>query len=950
MKTIERVVGAAGAFLLMGIAAAAQAQEPASPPASVQELARPAPPVDSTSFEVTGRFTAQRRPRVTVLNFEDTNAEAQNARYGSSVEAMLVTFLKRKSQFVVVERQKLKGMLDEKQRMQKGMISLEPDDPAARELLEKLDAFILGSVTLLNVEDDVKIPSKSSETAAEAPGPEATTVGDAPQARSDTREEIRGPRIEIDAKLSRFDGRIIAAAQRRGPVACLRSIIERLGIALEQEFLRPYYGKLLVNLDAPENVRVFLTPILLDNALDEEKPPVELGSTVTIGSESDDVEGWVTDPTTYRIENLLSGWYSVRLERPGYEKIEMDPGRWEARKTSGPMEVYDRVTDLPLSRTTSDLSRFVVHVDPLKTEVFDGNKRRFVFRKKVGSLAPQVKRQYIDSDFSRTPQRVILMGGKDLELNQTDRPKEYAVDLRCDLFDEKPSILSNYGSTYVASGQTFNVDDFKGGELIIEDYKGESVPSGRYRMALWEPHYQLEEINVSVRDQDSRKKTPTLLKRETLPLELGITGARPASRAFLEGRDTHHRVELPLDFSDAKEQPGLPVDVYTASTNIPGLDAWRQSAELLPGAASPPVYDTHSKPNEPKLISGSQEKEEHTEPPHLTIKTRLGIAGRLNVFSQPPDPLAADIFIDRKILKIFNLLLYGHEERPEEQRSGFLQAAARVGRSTIRILGDTPIVPGSPGSEGTPGTGSVPPQKTDGSATNGTGTTSPPEERNALPRPEFPRDPDALRKLLAEHLTVIDLLVLDPRDMAQLRRSPEAADIIGRYVESGGALFAFVSETGDYGEVVRSPLVIEEASRPTDRFSLVPGEVAGIIPRFDKKVSVKSRRALPELSQLSPGPWRVIAFTQGHKEPRIVERGKREGGGYVALWFDDPASFRGRLGGTVPKVEETRGKVEERILDWARYIMYRRYDKSGEERRRAESVISRITSEALAGH
>lgn len=917
MSNMARISCIASLLILLSPAYARARQTELLPPALPVPVS-PAPPPEETSFEVTGRYTAQRRPRVTVFKFDDTNTEAQQARYGSSVEAMLVTFLKRKSQFVVVERQKLGTLLEEKRRIQTGMIEGDPGDTAARALLEKLDAFILGSVTVLNIQDDVKTQSTQTDIA----------VGGSDQG---TRQEIRGPRIEIDAKLlSRFDGRIIAAAQRRGPVACLRSIVERLGIALEQEFLRPYYGRLLINLDAPENVRVFLTPILLDTALDEEKPPVELGSTVTIGGDADTVNAWMTDLTTYRIENLLSGWYSLRLERPGYEKIEIAPGRWETRKVFEETEVYDRVTGLPLSRTDKEIQRFVVHVDPLSTETFDGNKLGFTFRKKQGSLAPQVKRQYLDTDFSKTPQRVILMGGKELELNETNRPKEYADDPRCDLFDEKPSILSDYGRTYVAAGQTFEIDEFKGGELIIEDYKGESVPAGKYRMILWEPRYYPAEIKVvSVHDQDNKKKTQTPLARETLSLELEVTGTRPASRVFLEGRETRHRVDVSLDFS-TKEQPGLPIDVYTASTNISGLDGWRRSVDLLPGPPTPPVYDISSEPNEPKFLTEPQESGEPAVPPLLTLKTRLVLGGRLQVFSKPPDPLAADFFLDKDVLKIFNLLLYGHEERPTEEKGGLLQA---VGRGTVRILEEAIVLPGQPVSTGTPpnNPSPVPP-------------AVPVEEKPAVPPPpRLPRDPDELRQLLAQHLELIDLLVLDPKDMAQLRKSPNVAAIVQRYIESGGTLFAFVSEAGDYGEVAGAPLVIESLSKPTDRFELAAGEVAGILPQFDKKkMDVKSKRPLPQLAKLpARTPWRVIAFTQGRKNPRIIESGKQDAGGYVALWLDDPDCFRGRLGGTVPKVEETRAKLEERVLEWARYLMYRRYDKTGEQRRRAEEALGR---------
>jgi hypothetical protein len=936
MNTRKRLVWITGFAILLG-AMGSRAQEPDRPLPPILQQVSPIPAVDETSFEVSGRFTAQRRPRVTVLDFEDTNTEAQEARYGSSVEAMLVTFLKRKSQFVVVERQKLGTLLEEKKRIQKGMIEVDPGDTAARALLEKLDAFILGNVTVLNIPTDQNTAPPSGKPDGETPGPGSEDT----DGTSRPQKTIQGPRIEVDAKLlSRFDGRIIAAAQRSGPVACLRSIVERLGIALEQEFLRPYYGKLKINLTDPENVRVFLTPILLDNALDEEKPPVERSSTVTIGSDYDKVEPWTTDPATYTIENLLSGWYSMRLERPGYEGMGTENARWETRSAWGEVEVWDRVDNRRYDSADPDRRRFVVHVDPLTTETIKGDSRRFVFRKKGGSLAPRVRCQYLDTDFSRVPRRVILMGGKKLDLNQIERPQEYADDERCDLFDEQTPVLSNNGRTYLSSGQEFDFSKFTGGELIIEDYKGEVVPVGVYRMAFWEPYYHLEQTDVTVRDQDREKITRTSLVRETLPLNLEATGARPANRTILEGRDTHHRIELPLDFADRKEQPGLPVDVFTASTNISGLEAWRQSVELLPGTTSPPVYDTRSPANEPALTQASEETKTPVRAPRLTIKTRFGLAGRLDLFSQAPDPLAADVFIDRDLLKILNLLLYGQEERPEKERGGFLKAAAVA---AVTILADTPASAPPPGFE------PVPPQVGGGAVgvgmpqSPGAGDVPPQEGQKVPPPPELPRDPDELRKLLARHLEVIDLLVLDPRDMAQLRRSPDVAAIVERYVEAGGTLFAFVSETGDYGEVVGAPLVIEALSKPTDRFELAVGEVAGIVPQFDKKkMDVKSKRALPELSKLPPrAAWRVIAFTRGRQDPRILERGKQDEGGYVVLWLDDPDSFRGRLGGTVPKVEETRARLEERVLEWARYLMYRRYDKTGEQRRRAEAALRR---------
>ncbi len=142
--------------------------------------------------KVGSQFTAQQRPRVALFEFDDANAEAKAKGYAGPVEAMLGTVLQ-KSQLVVGERMELGGLYEEKRRIQQGLVDPEGDE--ATELLKKADVFILGNVSLLD-----------------------------------------GSRIEIDTKVfSGFDSRIVATAQRSGSVTCLRAIVDRLGVALEQE-------------------------------------------------------------------------------------------------------------------------------------------------------------------------------------------------------------------------------------------------------------------------------------------------------------------------------------------------------------------------------------------------------------------------------------------------------------------------------------------------------------------------------------------------------------------------------------------------------------------------------------------------------------------------------------------------------------------------------------------
>jgi hypothetical protein len=190
---------------------------------------------------------------------------------------------------------------------------------------------------------------------------------------------------------------------------------------------------------------------------------------------------------------------------------------------------------------------------------------------------------------------------------------------------------------------------------------------------------------------------------------------------------------------------------------------------------------------------------------------------------------------------------------------------------------------------------------------------------------------------LADRLQVIDLLVLNPADMVQLRQSPEVAGIIARWVDSGGSLFAFVSLPGDYRDVVRAPLAIAALGKKTKRFDLSPGKVPSLVHASKKKVKSKGRRQLPELTDLDSS-WRVLAYTREGQGPRIIDRGTPGQGGYVLLWFDDPEAFQGRWGGTRPEVEQTRANIEEHVFKRARDLMRSRFGGS------AAQPVTRTTS------
>ena len=212
-----------------------------------------------------------------------------------------------------------------------------------------------------------------------------------------------------------------------------------------------------------------------------------------------------------------------------------------------------------------------------------------------------------------------------------------------------------------------------------------------------------------------------------------------------------------------------------------------------------------------------------------------------------------------------------------------------------------------------------------------------PIEKAAIPTPAS----EELLRRLSQTLETLDFLLLDSRDMTALRKAPEVAAVIEHFVRNGGTVFAFISEAGDFSRVFGAPFAVAKLGKPSDRFELSPGVISGVVPKLEKKIKVKSKRALPDLDLATSSGWRVVAYTKGQKGPRIVERGERDKGGLVVVWLDDPTSFQGRKGGTEPAVEKIRADLEARVIAWARFLMYRRYDSVGQLRQRAEEALRR---------
>lgn len=917
-------------------------------------------------IKLTESYTAQRRPRVAVLSFKDTNHQAGEARFGASVEAMLVTFFKRKSQFVVVERQDTQAIWDEWKLRQTGAVRVQPEDSRLLEALEKIDVILLGSVTLLPVMTTATTASRNaSKKPAAKPRPGDGTQDASAEAEpgakttTTTTSSVSGQRIEIDAKLlSRVDGRIIAAAQRSGPVTCLRSIVDRLGVALEREFLRPYYGQVTFRHTEPENVQVLLTPILLDKALDEEKPPIEYGATVGIGRERDTVEAWITDPTSYTIRNLLTGWYSMRLARPGYEGSGSENARWEARSAASGSQVFDKLSGKPLAALPLELQRYVVRVDPLRTATIDGDNLGFEFPKLGSPLQTIAKRQYLDKGYLHTPQRIYLLGKGELEINSFEPPAEYAEDESCDLFEEKEPSVVALGRTHVPQGQSFDFESFKGGELVIEDYKGEVLPLGKYQIAFWEPEYQLLHARIPV--HLGSKATRSVLSRETRPVTLTFTGARPGHRMFLEGKSTGQRFELPLDFDETTRSLTLPVDSYTVSTDVAGLTGWRKTFELLPTNLAPPTY----MPTEEELhrtggdkstdgaVTSADEYESADEEPELKkvlkpsnrgngkasqpattrVKTRMVVAGRLEALSLAPDATREDVFVDRTLAGLLNQLLPQPQES-ESLMTGLGSFAKGVAKNATDSLTKAGLKPAEKELSKNPWGSLV----VDAAhKTREEKPAPPPAEPQPEPKgkpvpPPQPADPEVLRAELVDRLQDVDLLVLNDDDMSRLRAHPEVAGLVQNYVDAGGALLAFVGDPGDYRGITGAPLVVDPKSKSTRSLRLSEGDALTASLTLSKKEwTVPSSRRLPRMKRFqNDGSWRVVAFTKRNKGVRIVERGQRDHGGYVLVWFDRPQAFQaGQGGGRNPDVDLVRSQIERRALDWARHLMERRYSQT----------------------
>lgn len=777
------------------------------------------------------KYTAQRRPRVTVMEFRDTNSSADESKYSESVSAMLVTYLKRKSQFVVVERQDVQSVLTEWTRNQEGQTKQELTSGQI-ELLERIDVIIQGSVTVL------------------------------------------GNRIEIDGKLlSREDGRIITAAERSGPIDCLRQIVDRLGVALENGFLTPYYGRVQLTIYEPENVHFLLTPILIPNALDEEKPPGELEATILPGEKKDTIRKWIASPATHTIENVLAGWYTLRLMRGGYEDVKIPNALLRAVETPSGFEVRYHADSrmLPLSQAPDSevLRRLLVRVDRLETNEIDLSARGVEMRKLQGaldfsvfneskeplpeakvmmrSIALAINPGYQDalrkklteletaqagdesveespvseevieeedtSDEGNTLERALyktlgLVVDKSLEKKeeQGESKKEETV---CEFFEEERPPAFDHGSRIVRLGETFNPDDFRGGDLYFEDYHGEVVPVGMYEVAVWAPRQALRKLTVMVsEDRDFAKLRKVNLERRRR--DVLIVG-RSMNKVRFTGEETGLEQEYGLDAENGQRSVSLPVDLFDMECDSDGLGTWKRQLDLRPASDEPPSF-ADAFLEEPS--NGEVEQDNASLPAEVRVKSTIWVGGRFQGFRPVPHTF-------------YN---------------------PRVGDLLDQILNET----------------------------------------SAYDWSSLEADDDKLAAL-ADRLQDIDLLILDEDDMSRIRVFPELAAVIRGYVEGGHALLAFVTREGDYQNVLGRPLTLKRRHFDADRVRL---NLDGGSPKFDYDVEVGWHRPLPRVktkSYRSSPEWKIVSYTKKQKKPRVIEAGDPAEGGYAMVWFETAA-------------------------------------------------------------
>lgn len=834
---------------------------------------------DSASATRRRNFTAQQKPRVAVMKFENTNAEATQQGFGSSVSAMLITFLKRQSQLVVVERQNLDAVLDEWKKRETGVAATPTEVDPLSPVLDPTQA--------------VPVPQPQQQLLASI------------EAILDGRVTVLGDSVEIDARLiSPEDAHIIAAGHQSGPRTALRETVERLGIELEQGLLRPYYGNLTVTVDQPSNVRVFLTPILSVNASDDERPAVPLDRTLTPQARVVQYEKWVTVPNVANISSLLGGWYSVRLERPGFESVGIDSSRIVLQDSPGQQPRLAQVNGSPL---TPDQQAFVVEITPFETRKWPMDARQVRLTKKGGSVALRVRREFLDSDYMDPATLTGLktfVRAETRERRDGDNVTQLAmleINDRSDL-----EVGGAADAARVTSGASLQIqarlddiarchpyepgrvvfDSFNGGRLLVPDYHtlpaaARRLPVGSYRVWAVMPNYTVRTTSVfDVADKVEDRIVQVDLKRMTGSVTVFRSEPpSPGSNIVFEGEETKFRLVVPLDFTNSKRIDNLPVDTYIVTTDLPGFNQWRSTFDLISDANITTTLG--SEPAKAEADLGACAIKEDKLPAALfafDLKTQPWLAGRVERMNRFSDP---SLSVRKDFSQMLDTFIAAEETRRPDPRRGNDTQSLLVSRASAVI-----------------------------------------EEDDQL-------------EYLRWYLRQIDLLYLDDTDMQRLLKLPEAAKLVREYIDGGGAVYCFISQPGDFTSILGAPIALEPRKQFRKEVELRPGDVKQMT--LDLKLEFQLQREFPvmKVDKAGTGPWRVVSYRKkGRKEPAILEKGDVATGGYVLVWLDalDQMPIH-----TV--TDEALSSVEKRALMWAQYLMYRRLGPTSPQRTDAQSKL-----------
>ena len=804
-------------------------------------------------------FTAQQRPRVSVIPFEDTNTEAANQGFGKAVSAMLVTYLKRRSQLIVVERDRLEKLLKEQDLTAKGATTETKEYASDAQTLERLDAFVYGNVTYL--------PTFS------------TPVEQASQ--GERRQPARADSIEIDAKLlSRQDGRIIGASQVGGSVSCLRQIVQRLGNALEHEFLRPFYGKLQVQLPKPQYARISLTPVLSEEALDEEKPPVELDRTITPGEwQQPDAEHiWVTNPSVVTISNVLAGLYTLRVRREGYDELSVD-SEYEVRTSlPGDERVYNKDIEID-----PDDVPLLVRVDRFEERTVDLSKKEMT--KKGGSLVFEVQPQ--DSRFGPIEGLKVRLESEDLEINPRS-PDPRGSDLQDEEEAEKGVVQGPEaepaagagGCNYItpdsvprpflplpevlaSTDQPFTFENFWGGGLTHEDYQGEKLPVGRYTAKIWAPNYEENEFTVQINNGSAIERRQ--LQREVGNVWVYSHKKHPDNKLAFSSETTGQVEWMPLNFVSWREKK-LKVDRWRVFTDVPGFEKWETQVELTIKGKGPPW----------EVSDQVESRDRYIE---VKVKADILVLGRTSTMVD-----------DKQVLRFNSDLVsdFGPEAGLTEKR-----------QEELSFLYD-PVA--------------------DQAA----------EKAERMSEERYRRRLAYLRQSLLKN---VDLIVLDDDDIDKLKGLPDLAEVIRSFVAEGRAVMAYVSRPGDYSRVLGPGLVVDPKPRSVKSLEFYPGDVRQFLDR-KIEISLDEKRNVHHLSNAKKGAggWTRLALRKKGRDPLIVERGDFDGGGYVVVWVDS-------LDNVNEHSKSLKEKVEKRALQWTQYLMYKRLSSNPEYAREARARL-----------